>query len=98
MAGAYLDSRPVAKTLSQLVSVVDECVMRAKSASRAVGWDLAAQAPTGPEHPASTGSVAIARPGQGDLGAPPELVGLHEAVQALLGLPVLGLLTRRPVR
>jgi hypothetical protein len=65
------------------------------------GWDVAAQATASPEHPAQTGSVAIAliaQPEQGDFGARSELVGVHEAVQALLGLPVLGLLTRGPVR
>jgi hypothetical protein len=65
------------------------------------GWDIPAQAPTSPEHPAPTGSVAIAlivQPGQGDLGAPPQLVGMYEVVQALLGLLTFGLLTRRLVR
>ena len=34
-----------------------------------------------------------AHPGQGDLWAPPQLVGLYEVVQALLGLLTLGLVT-----
>ena len=72
--------------------------MRTKSAQPVRGWDIPAQAPASPEHPAPTGSVAIAQPGQGDLGARPELVGMYEVVQALLGLLTLGLLTRRLVR
>ena len=58
--------------------------------ARRGGWDVAAQAPTSPEHPAPTGSVAIVQPGQGDLGAPPQLVGMYEVVQALLGLLTFG--------
>jgi hypothetical protein len=62
------------------------------------GWDVAAQAPASPEHLAPTGSVAIAQPGQGDLGVRSKLVGLYEVVQALPGLLILGLLTRGLVR
>ena len=76
--------------------------MRAKSAQPVPGrMGLAAQATASPEHPAQTGSVAIppiAQPGQGDLGVRSELVGMHEVVQALLGLPILGLLTRTLLR
>jgi hypothetical protein len=74
--------------------------MRAKSA-QPVSREDATLPPPSPEHPAPTGSVAIpliAQPGQGDLGAPPQLVGLYEVVQALLGLLTIGLLARGPIR
>jgi hypothetical protein len=44
---------------------------------RAEGWDVAAQAAIGPEHPAPTGSVAIAQPGQGDWGGPDRRGQVH---------------------